>query len=406
MEVDVLIVGLGPAGATTLSQLTKLAGEELRILAIDKRAKPGFPVQCGEFMPSPEEMAVLMPEVPNAEQFFTFEESFISTPTDRISFFSPNGKSIITLFEGYSIKRGEWNAQLVKTGVMNGAEVWISACAVGMHNGQVEILRNQNNPPIKVKAKVIVGADGVNSRIAAWTGMDEKRSPDNFTVCKEHVMTGIPSDHYDSTDIQMFFGEKYSPGAYAWIIPKGDHSANVGTGARLSMLKGNMTVSRALNNLIEEHPVASLALEGARIKETIGGTVPVGLPFQKTVDLEKKVLLLGDASCQVVSSVGGGIPTSMVAGTIAAQTISDHFKHNRSLANYETEWQKQMLSMFKRAYRIRRFFDKISTGKDSRIQWYMNRLSPKNISDVVHCLVPWKLQLAEPFVPLVNRYIK
>jgi geranylgeranyl reductase family protein len=405
LEVDILIVGLGPAGASALAKLAEMAGDELRILAIDKRARPGFPVQCGEFMPSPKEMAYLMPDVPNADQFFTFEERFIGATTDRISFFSPDGRSIITPFDGYSINRGEWNAHLVKTGVENGAEVWVNACAVGMQNGKVAVQRNQNNSPINVKAKVIIGADGVNSRIATWAGMNEKRDPDDFAICKEHLME-IPSELYDATDVQMFFGKDYSPGAYAWIIPKDDNTANVGTGARLPIMRGKMTVTKALDNLIEKHITASEVLKGARVLETIGGTVPVGLPFQKTVDNNKKVLLLGDASCQVVSNVGGGIPTSMVAGYIAAQAISDHFKYNHSLINYETEWQKQMLAMFKRAFRIRQFFDKISTGKDTRIQWYMNRLSPKNISDVVHGRVPWKLKLAEPFVPYVNKYVK
>ncbi|MFW9780573.1 MAG: geranylgeranyl reductase family protein [Candidatus Heimdallarchaeota archaeon] len=404
MEVDVLIVGLGPAGASAFAKLAELAGDELRILAIDKRAKPGFPVQCGEFMPSPKEMSFLMPEVPNAEQFFVFEDRFIGAATDKISFFSPIGKAIITPFEGYSINRGEWNAQLVKRGVKNGAEVWVNACAIAMRSGQVAVQRHQDKSPVTVNAKVIIGADGVNSRIAAWAGLDEKRGPNDFAICKEHLME-IPSESYDPTDVQMFFGREYSPGAYAWIIPKSDHTANVGTGARLPAMRARMTVSKVLNNLIEKHIIASKTLKGARILETIGGTVPVGLPFQRTVDLKKKILLLGDASCQVVSNVGGGIPTSMVAGAIAAQTISDHFKYNRSLANYEIEWQKQMLAMFKRAYRIRQFFDKISTGKDSRIQWYMNRLSSKNIDAVVHGRVPWKLKLAEPFVPFVNRYI-
>ncbi|MHA2244053.1 MAG: geranylgeranyl reductase family protein [Candidatus Hodarchaeales archaeon] len=400
MDVDVLIVGLGPAGATVLSDLVRLAGSELSILAIDHKPKPGFPVQCGEFMPSPEEMVSLMPDISNGREFFTFDDKFISNRTNTISFFSPEGKVIQTPFQGYSLHRGNWNTHLIEEGEKNGAEVWTSACAVNMKNTKVTVTRN-NVKHIKIKPRVIVGADGVNSRVAQWTGLAEKRTDKHFVIVKQHLMTNIENE-YDPTDVQMFFGEKYAPGAYAWIIPKSDNTANVGAGIRLPMLKNGMNVSKALFNLINVHPTASQILKDANIEQTIAGVVPVGLPFKKTVDLKTQTILVGDAACQVVSSVGGGIPPSMVAGSIAAKTIVDFLNRNCSLDKYQTEWHDKMLKVLNRAYKLRKFFDKISIGKDSRIQWYMNRLGSNDISKVVHCAVPWKLSLVDPFINYLN----
>ena len=62
--------------------------------------------------------------------------------------------------------------------------------------------------------------------------------------------------------------------------------------------------------------------------------------------------------------------------------------------------------MFKNAYKLRRFYDAISTGEDSRVQWYMNRLKSGDIKKVVHCSVPWKLSLGLPFLAILNRIIK
>jgi flavin-dependent dehydrogenase len=355
-------------------------------------------------MPSPEEMVTLMPDVPNTKDFFTFNSEFISQRTNRISFFSPEGKIIQTPFEGYTIHRGKWNASLVETGKKNQAEVWTTASAVDIKNGGV-LVSVKNEKSIQIEPKILIGADGVNSRIAEWRGLLEKRGPEHFAIVKQHVMTGITSEKYDSMDIQMFFGEKYAPGAYAWIIPKNENTANVGVGVRGPMLKGRMTISKALMNLIETHPVASKILKGAQIQQTIGAIVPVGLPYRKTIDPKTKTILLGDAACQVVSSVGAGVPTSMVAGSIAAQTIMSYLDKKTSLEQYQIEWQNQMMGTFKRAYKLRHFFDKISTGKDSRIQWYMNRLRSSDVSKVVHCSVPWRLNLAEHFVPLLNKVI-
>ncbi len=403
MDVDVLIVGLGPAGATVLSKLAQLAESELSILAIDHRSQPGFPVQCGEFMPSPEEMASLMPDVPNALQFFSFDEQFISKHTDRISFFPPKGKVIQTPFQGYTLHRGKWNAHLIEIGKKYGAEVLPSTCVVGMKNGKVTFAQNSGKRT-QIAPRIVVGADGVSSRIAKWTGLAEKRPNKHFVIVKQHVMTELGTE-YDPTDVQMFFGEKYAPGAYAWIIPKNDNTANVGAGIRLPMLKDDMNVSKALSNLIDAHPTASRILKGAHIKQTIAGVVPVGPPYQQTVDSKSQTILVGDAACQVVSSVGGGIPPSMVAGSIAADAIIRSIREKVPLIDYQSQWQLQMLKMFKRAFKLRQFFDKISTDTDSRIQWYMNRLSSSDINNVVHCNVPWKVSLAMPFMRVLNRII-
>ncbi len=403
MDVDVLIVGLGPAGATVLAKLAQLAGSELSILAVDQRSQPGFPVQCGEFMPSPEEMATLMPDVPDALQFFSFDEQFISTHTDRISFFSPKRKVIQTPFQGYTLHRGKWNTHLIEIGKKYGAEVRPSTCVVGMKNGKVTFVQNDSKRT-QVTPRIVVGADGVSSRIAKWTGLAEKRPNKHFVIVKQHVMTDLGTD-YDPTDVQMFFGEKYAPGAYSWIIPKNDNTANVGAGVRLPMLKDDMNVSKALSNLINVHSTASRILNGAHIKQTIAGVVPVGPPYQHTVDLKSHTILVGDAACQVVSSVGGGIPPSMVAGSIAANAIIRFIRKKVPLTDYQSQWQLQMLKMFKSAFKLRQFFDKISMGRDSRIQWYMNRLNSSDINNVVHCNVPWKVSLAMPFMRVLNRII-
>lgn len=405
-EVDVLIVGLGPAGATVLSKLSQQIGSENTILGIDHRSQPGFPVQCGEFMPSPEEMATLMPDVPQSREFFTFDRKFISNSTDRITFYSPIGKKIQTPFAGYTLHRGDWNVHLVESGIRNNAEVWTSACITGISNENLVRISRKDCSDIEIKPKVIVGADGANSRVAHWTGMSENRSEEHFVITKQHVMSNISSETFDSHDVQMFFGEKYSPGAYSWIIPKNKDTANVGVGVRLPNLKKDMNVSKVLSNLINLHPVSSQILKNAQIEHTIAAIVPVGLPFRRTVDTKKNILLVGDACCQVVSSVGAGIPTTMVAGTIAANTITDYLHGKGTLDHYQIEWQKQIFSMLKSAYKLRRIFDIISTGEDSRLQWYMNRLRGGDIKKVVHCSVPLKLILGFPFLGLVNRIIK
>ena len=48
INVDVLVVGLGPAGSSAAGQA---AARGLSVLAVDSRKQVGQPVQCAEFVP-------------------------------------------------------------------------------------------------------------------------------------------------------------------------------------------------------------------------------------------------------------------------------------------------------------------------------------------------------------------
>ena len=162
-------------------------------------------------------------------------------------------------------------------------------------------------------------------------------------------------------------------------------------------------VATIYQNLLK---IDSKIIKKASIASTIGGLVPVGLPLSKSVNEKSRVLLLGDAACQVVSHVGGGIPTSMVVGSIAANTIHKYISQNGLLSAYEVNWRKQMNLMFNRSYKLRKLFDKISSGNDSRVQWYLNRLKTSDVEKVVHCRVPRKVTLGFPFIRFLNLLIK
>ena len=62
---DVIIVGGGPAGSTT----ARYAAEGgLSVLVVDGRNPIGSPLQCGELVPTNEEMSRLCPDVPDRHE--------------------------------------------------------------------------------------------------------------------------------------------------------------------------------------------------------------------------------------------------------------------------------------------------------------------------------------------------
>ena len=72
---DLVIIGGGPAGSTTARFAAK---NGLSVLVIDGRDSIGEPLQCGELVPSNNEMKRLCPNVPDIDELFKTPKNAIS----------------------------------------------------------------------------------------------------------------------------------------------------------------------------------------------------------------------------------------------------------------------------------------------------------------------------------------
>ncbi|NOY11877.1 MAG: bacteriochlorophyll synthase, partial [Archaeoglobi archaeon] len=106
MDYDVVVAGVGIAGAFTLYHLS----DEVRAVGIDKRERLGYPVECGEIVPSKKEMEILLPELDDYS-IFEIPERFAVNRTKRFEFVLPNGKSIDVEFDMLVLDR----ARMIQT---------------------------------------------------------------------------------------------------------------------------------------------------------------------------------------------------------------------------------------------------------------------------------------------------
>ena len=87
---DVIIVGGGPAGSTT----ARYAAEGgLKVLVVDGRDPIGSPLQCGELVPTNDEMRRLCPNVPEMDDLFQTPDKAISLITKKMHIVQPNKKA-------------------------------------------------------------------------------------------------------------------------------------------------------------------------------------------------------------------------------------------------------------------------------------------------------------------------
>lgn len=372
--MDVIVAGLGIAGVFALRRLSK----KLEVLGIDKREKLGYPVKCGEIIPTKREMKRLLPEL---EDFAIFDlpKRFESNKTSSISFYLPNGKCYEIDFEFHVVRRDE----MIQTIAMESG-----------HRIEREVILDYRNQKLYTNkgerpAKVIIACDGANSRIAKALGLWNYE----ISSAKQFVMKGVECDE---KTVYMFLGKKISPGAYGWIIPKGNGYANVGVGFRKEF--SDESVHKALDRFVKEFPYSSQFLKRAEIVSKVGAIVPIDKPLERAV--HGNVIFAGDSASMIISHVGGGIPISMVAGELAGRVVNEFLLEGGELEKYDFLWKKYLGKPLSRAYFFRRLWD-LFADREEKFLKIMRFASARDLEKILHCEVPWKLKVFRPFLSLM-----
>ena len=387
-KFDVVVVGAGPAGSSTAKSA---ADNGMKVLLIDRKMEVGVPNKCGEFLPSLQEMRRLAPKASGLEDIFDPPDRYIVNRTERVRFVFPNGTEITVPFKGVVVERKLYDKHLANEAARAGAEVSpMTRCLTLLGNGKGLRIRNVDSE-IDVHAKVVVGADGADSRIARGAGLAVSRDPLDHSVGYQYEMVNV---EHDPRDVEMYFGRDYAPGTYAWIIPKGDDVANVGTGVRTPFMTKGMSVRDYQRDFLEKHPIASEKLKHATPTAIKAGNIPVGGPLQETC--RGNVIVVGDAAGQTIPTVGGGIPTALICGKIAGEAIAKHINYGEPLKAYEREWRSILGETLDNSLRLRRMGD-VLFGSEKTMDFITRRgwLNEEMVENLILCRMDAKMKLAE-----------
>ncbi|MHA1918083.1 MAG: geranylgeranyl reductase family protein [Candidatus Ranarchaeia archaeon] len=371
---DIVIIGGGPAGLIAANK-TSEAG--LKTILIEKEKEIGLPLSCGEFLPSPKTIDDLLPNVnPKQKHLFEIEDEFISARIKQIRVILENGNDWSFPFDSFSIDRPKWEKGLAVKCLSNGCNIDLGNLAIGFSKEGVKTSKGV------IKGKLYIAADGPSSKIAKWAGLKTNLTSQNLSPCQGYHLGNVKSEE-DVVD--MYFGSLTSPGGYAWIIPKGDNIANVGVGIRTTHMGDQHSLTKSLDYLMKKNVVSSKKLENTKVLKKISGLVPVGGPIEKTYT--EKLMVTGDAAGMVMASNGGGIPTALVSGWLAANTAIENIEKGTSLEKYEKLWKDQMGEVLYSALEVRKMLDKIMPHP-SLMSKMMSFAGPKRVGEMIQCRIP------------------
>ncbi|MCX6814916.1 MAG: NAD(P)/FAD-dependent oxidoreductase [Candidatus Aenigmarchaeota archaeon] len=363
---DIVVIGAGPAGSSA-AMATAKAG--LKVLMVEKRAEIGSPKRCGEGL-SKSALGRMGLEL---------EESWVRRTILGASTYAPNGKKITVNYkgpEGWVIERKVFDKWLAKKAVEAGARVIAKTDAVSVikKDGKVSgVTLESNGKRWDVQAKVLIAADGVESKIAREAGIDTTLRLVDVASGVQFEMAGVD---IDPDRIELYFGNEIAPAGYAWIFPKGKNQANVGIGVRKPWAK--KTAYEYLMDFVESRP----GLKKGSIVEINGGGVPVGALMKNMV--ADNFMVVGDAAHQVNPIHGGGIGESFVAGRIAAQVAVQAIRKGdcskKSLSEYNKIWWKERGEKLQKLVRLREVTESL---KDEELNWLAEYLQGEDLIELV-----------------------
>jgi len=341
MKYDTVVVGSGPAGSVT----ARFAAESgAKVLIIERRSEVGVPVLCGEGVSK------------NVDNYKVLEgRRWIANNMDGARIFSPDGTKVTLAAEmagnetGYVLYRDIFDQELARGAVRAGAELMLNTRAVDLikENGKIKGVKAKHfDEEIDIRADVVVGADGVESKVGRWGGIKTTLKPKDLETCAQYTLTGIDVDR---AYCDFYLGKKIAPGGYVWVFPKGNDFANVGIGILASLSTPGLA-TKLLDKFINSHP----ELKKGEPVRFLAGAVSVSEPYES---VRNNLLLVGDAARQVDPITGGGLIASIEAGKIAGETIGKAVEKQKFdkeiLSEYEKAAEKAFYKKLKRNYMVK-----------------------------------------------------
>jgi digeranylgeranylglycerophospholipid reductase len=341
---DVVVVGAGPGG----SMAAKIAAEKgVSVLLLERDSAIGTPVQCAEGI-----------GIDGIDTFLDVDPSWIATKIEGAILTSPSGRKLKVQVPGigFILERKIFDRDLAMLASRAGAQVFCNSNAVGLFRKDGEIagvIVKYQGKEREVGAKVVIGADGVNSMVGRWAGMDTKLPSTEFHAGAEYLLSNIDvEENYP----EFLAGRDIAPGGYGWVFPKGHGTANVGVGIAPFMAK--MKPFDYCEKLIQER------FPGASRIEKISSAIPTTILDEIVTD---GIMLVGDAARVTDPITGGGIGNAIfsgeIAGRVAAKAVRNGNATKSNLWAYQEEWEEKYGYEMRYRYKAREVYMKL-TDKD------------------------------------------
>lgn len=381
---DVIVVGMGPAGASAAYALSQRG---LSVLAFDKQAHPRYKV-CGGGLSAriakilPADFLSVVEDTVHRVQFtYGAQESFLIESSEPIA---------------YTVMRQSFDQWLVDKARQAGAVIHEDEPVVEIRDAEEEVQIFTKLD--RYRCRVVIGADGVMSVVAqqCFPGRPFQKIP--ALESEVQVECVHPFQETPTALISLQAARK----GYGWIFPK-QQGLSLGVG---EFVKGTKRPKQSFRDFISHEPM----LADMEIPVPLGYPIPIAAEqaYRKRNAwagqlVRGRTLLVGDAGHLVDPLLGEGIYYAVRSGQLAAKSVAAMLSNPATcrLSDYETLVANEFGSEFRVAGRL----GKIIYGLPRSVHRWAGQQFPDVYQRVLHryCEV---LQGKETYQSLWNRILQ
>ncbi|GMQ78204.1 MAG: NAD(P)/FAD-dependent oxidoreductase [Anaerolineae bacterium] len=352
MEREVVIVGAGPSGSVAAIALAKKGRD---VLLLDRQEFPRDKA-CGDGIPSGAVEILYslgLEERFREANFYPVDSLLLSSPREYVleAALKP-GKRFGA--SSYVVPRLRFDALIQEYAVDSGVE-FINAPVKGaiVEDNQVKgVVARVNGAEEEIRAKVVIGADGVTSTIARTVRPDIHKDSHRAVALRCYIQDIEELPH----KVEFYLYRAILPG-YAWIFPLGEGQANLGLGMRLDKFReSNRTLEEMVDVFLEMPSIKKRLSRGGDLQDIMVWQLNFGSQDMKRA--YNGALLIGDAAGLINPLTGGGIHNGLQSAIMAADVIekglTDGDVSYKRFQEYESILHERMYKAMRKSYNIQR----------------------------------------------------
>lgn len=328
-----------------------------RVLMIEEHAAIGLPVQCAGLISV---RAYEACEIPGTLSRHAIRGALVHAPDHRV--LRIDGRRTMA----YVVDRRELDRAMAFEALKEGVDSLVKTRFNGVRRQRDGLIvdAKRHGEPIEISTSVLIGADGLQSAVARFVGLE--RAQMVLTCAQAEVRTDTV--HPDFVD--LYVGRDVAPGFFAWAIPTLSHTMRVG----LCSTERSIEILGPLLDRISPHSATSLLQFSA-------GGIPIGPPACTVTD---GILIVGDAAGQVKPTSGGGIyPGTLcakIAGAVAGQAALQDDTSKEALMAYDRQWRSKIGRELATGLRIR---EALNTFSDNDLNYVIEALDDEKMLDIL-----------------------
>lgn len=321
-KTDIAVIGASPAGLMA-ARYAALGGAKVTLFEkkeeIGKDPHPANSIYKGMMNVTGEKI----------------DSSYVVHELKGMKLVSPSGHKIKVKTPGYALDKSAFDKFYEKKALGAGVEIKTGTEVLNLNrkdSGVALKTRFGTSEAERVKAKIVIIADGILSKNARAAGLSTMKHPDDIAWGTELT---IRAPGIGESDFAEYFVGSHAPGWKSTYLPRGGDEAAIGVYVRhfgkdvSSFLDSWVARFKDLKNIADD--------EFEIIQNQSAGDPIVTIPANTYTD---NIMVAGGAAGQ--SGIGYAMHAGQIAGKVGALAVAKGDYSKRMLSRYRSNWRNSL----------------------------------------------------------------